>query len=224
MLNFSFIQNTYLNIENRNFHYEENYKLVASLHENNIRLFADIKSEEKGVYKKFLLDINGKIAILNWKNVTTEAFAPRLILNDINNDGIKELIVILTTGSGSDLHIEEVHVFKLCNISEIRVVNPLDIIKEKVHTSIVNKNDGNVLININLDKTKTEIIKNKNYASHWFENVGFGFEIHWRVSNNKLYANVDSQVSPSGYVGTVVIEYGFKDNIFNLENIRFITY
>lgn len=105
-------------------------------------------------------------------------------------------------------------------LKEYTITNSLSIIEEKVTTQI-SKIDKDVLVRIRLNSDEYNIKKSKDYATIWFENVYSGNSIHWRIDSNKLYAYINAQVSPSGYIGTVVIEYNFKNNIFNLNNISF---
>lgn len=53
--------------------------------------------ESNGMYEGFVLEIKGKRQYFDWQNVKNPSFRPQMILKDINHDGGKELIVILTT-------------------------------------------------------------------------------------------------------------------------------
>lgn len=199
----------------------DQYKLLSALPDEGIKLFADSMSQYNGNYKKFMLNVKGKIVYFNWSNIVSDIFSPKMVPADVNDDDVKELVIILTIGTGTDLHIEEVHVLNLSTLEEITVVNPLDIIKEKVKTNII-KNESKVLIILNVGNLKTEITKDKNYTPIWFDNVGFGSEIYWKIERNKLYADVGAQVSPAGYIGVINIEYIFNNNKFIMKNIKFI--
>lgn len=201
----------------------KDYKLIASLPDENIQLFGYGEiSPEKSNYESLLLKTNGKIIHLNWTNLNLPGFEPKLTVSDINNDAIKELVIILIKSSGTELHEEEIHVLNLSTLNEIPIVDPLYIIKEKVNTSIVKKNSDKVIITVEVNNTKTEIIKDENYSPFWFPNIDFGNVIVWRVINNKLYADIGAQITPASFVGTITIEYKFKENMFNMKNINFI--
>lgn len=199
--------------------FSENNKLIASLPKHSVKLFA-INPQQEGVYKGLMLYIDCKWAIFHWKSDSNPTFQPKLHLADLNNDKKNELIIIITTGTGSDIHIEEVHVINPYNFSEIKVANPLDIVKNTVQTTITKRNDD-VFIKITLNK-KTKIIKRKNSdVGFWFENVYFGNLTHYDIKNNLLTVRVGAQVSPSGFVGEVVITYKFLDNKYVLKEIIF---
>lgn len=195
------------------------YKLVASLQNKNVKLFG-LSSQSNDIYDKFLININGKTKYFNWKNVTSETFSPKIILSDINSDNVEELIIILTTGTGSDLHVEDIHIINPNTFREYAINDPLVIIKEHVATKITN-GDKEVLIQIKLNGNEFNIEKQKDYAGSWFEDVYFGNDNHWEVVNKKLYAHIGAQVSPAGYIGIITIEYKFENNEFNLSDISF---
>jgi hypothetical protein len=195
------------------------YNLVASLPGKNIKLFA-LSSLNNDIYDEFLLDVNGKTKAFHWNNVTAIPFAPQLNVNDLNNDNNDELSIILTTGTGSDLHMEDIHILNPITLNEYPITAPLALINEQVNSQIT-KNDKNVLIRIKLKGNEYLITKNISDAGYWFHNVYFGNSLHWRISNNKLYVDVDAQVSPSGFVGTVTIEYKYENAKFILCNISF---
>jgi hypothetical protein len=49
----------------------------------------------------------------------------------------------------------------------------------------------------------------------------FGNSIHWKVIDNKLLAYIDGQVSPSGYIGILTIQYKIENNTFKPDKISF---
>ncbi|MDC3416238.1 hypothetical protein [Aquibacillus salsiterrae] len=72
-------------------------------------------------------------------NVNNPTYYPELSFSDINRDENEEIIVILTTGSGSGVLIQEVHVFHRDGggqIKEIRVEDPVTIAKKNVATEL----------------------------------------------------------------------------------------
>lgn len=195
------------------------YKLIASIPDKNIKLFAST-CQYPDLYDNFLLNINGKEKIYRWESTTSTTFSPKLILSDINNDKVEELIIILTSGTGSDVHIEEIHILDMNNFHEYLIADPLIIINENVSTKITKK-ENDVLIQVKLNDKEYNIKKDKSDAGLWFEDIAFGGMVHWKIIDNKLYTYLDAQVSPSGFIGTIIIRYKFYNNIFNLDNISF---
>ncbi|MGH4139860.1 hypothetical protein [Clostridium sp.] len=52
-------------------------------------------------------------------------------------------------------------------------------------------------------------------------NYSFGNLTHYDIKNNILTVRVGAQVSPSGFVGEVVITYKFLDNKYVLKDTTF---
>lgn len=202
----------------------EDYTLLASLPESKIYLYAmDWKEEDKkqsGVYRDILLDLNGKQRYFPWRVDTNPTFKPQLILSDINADGIKELIVIITTDTGTGILIQEVHVFDVDTYNDIRVMDPIEAVYQNVKTKMTNKN-GLISIIINIKgKTFTTTAKESS-AESWLNDVSFGSHIEYEVVDNKLIARVGAQVSFSLTVGELVMEYAFKNKRMEVTDINY---
>ncbi len=176
--------------------------------------------ESNGMYEGFILDINGKRQYFDWKNVKNPSFEPKMIFNDINQDGDKELVIILTTGTGTGYHTEDIHIINPANFEEIKVELPADIAKEKLDTKIVDDGDRKA-IHITIGDEKTTVYKDKGYAATWFDKVVFKNNYHYSVINNELVVEMGAQVSPAGFIGDIEIEYTFKNGEMRVKTIGF---
>lgn len=202
----------------------KDYKLLSSIPEENIHLYAiDWKEEEikhRGVYREILLDLKGKLHYFPWTVDSGEAFKPRLILSDINNDGVRELIVITTTGTGTGIFIQEVHIFNVDTFTDINVMHPIEVMYQNVKTKIT-KNKDIINITINIKDNIFITTAKESSAGIWSDDVGFGGRIEYDVVDNKLIAKVGAQVSLSLYVGQIKIQYIFKNKRMEPNNITF---
>lgn len=201
------------------------HKLLTSLPEENIYLYAvDWKEEQlkhSGIYKEVLLDIKGKRKYFPcWEVDTAESYKPKLILSDINNDGKKELIVISTSGTGTGVHIDNVHVFNVDTFSDIHVANSIETIYRNVKTNIT-KGNGIVTISINISGNVFTAKAKESSAELWLNDVYFGNRIQYYVADNKLYAKVDAQVGASLFAGETTIDYVFRNKMLDTDNITF---
>ena len=143
--------------------------------------------------------------------------------NDINQDGEKELIILLTTSTGTGVHQEEIHVINPNNFLEVDIENPFNVIEQRVNTKIME--DGkNVVIKIVVNNKETIINMKKEYAVEWFDYVYFAHVIHYQIIDNKLIAEVAAQVSVAGFVGEIEISYMFDDNKYKANTIEFKSY
>lgn len=193
---------------------------VAGVPEAEAKLYPF--QEINGEYDGFILEVKGKRQYFDWKNVSNN-FVPQLLFNDINQDGEKELIIILTTGTGTGFHQEAIHVINPSTFAESDVEDPADIVKQNVNTKI-ELNGDNVAIQIITGDEETMIHKEKGNAGFWFDNVGFRNSYHYEVVNNELLASIRAQVSPGMFVGEIQAAYVFVDDKYKAKTINFIKY
>lgn len=199
-------------------------KIVGSSPEVKAILFAD---EKKGLLTNFKLKIDEETSSFpRWVNVSNPTYYPKLFLNDLNDDGRKEIIIVLTTGTGSGLVEQEVHVFNNIdtNIGEIYeeklVDNPIAIINKNVKTTLTK---SEAIIKIGNEVNKINIEKYGINPKHLFPDIAFGSILKFDVIDNKLNAIVGAKISPAGgYLGDVYITYTFKDNMYQAEQIKFV--
>jgi len=196
-------------------------KVVGQLLEANLTLFA---TEKEGDLTNFKLKVKGETYFFpRWINASNPTYYPELYYSDINNDGKKEIIIVLTTGTGSGIVIQEVHVFHIDNngnLIEILVDNPMSIINKNVKTKL-SKSEATVSIGNEITKINVEELGI--VPSHIFETVALGSIFKFKVINNKLEAIVGAAIAPTGgSLGEIHITYTFKDNMYQAEQIKFI--
>ena len=200
-------------------------KIVGGIPEAGAILYA---TEKEGELTNFKFQVDGSIlSFPKWMSVSNQTYYPQLYYSDINDDGQKEISIVLTTGYGSDVIIQEVHVFnKVKNkygesFKEIPVDHPISIINKNVQTKLTK---SEAIIKIGNDITKVNIEKLGIDPTHIFFNIAFGSVLRFEVLNNKLNAIVGATIGPSGgYLGDIYITYTFKDNGYKIGQIRFIS-
>ena len=200
-------------------------KIVGRIPEANATLYA---TEKEGVLERVLTNFKlqwmGHPKIFpKWTNVINPSYHPELYYSDINNDGKKEIIIVLTIGYGSEDVIQEVHVLHIRDdggLLEILVDNPMAIINKNVK---IEASKTEAIITIGKNTTKINVKELGIVPSHIFENVSIGRTLEFKVINNKLMAIVGATIAPSGgFLGEIHITYTFKDNMYQAEQISFI--
>lgn len=203
--------------------------VVGNLSEDNITLYA---IQKDGELKNFKLESNGTIQYFpTWFNVSNEAYYPKIFYKDINSDGNKELIIVLTTGYGTGNVEQNVHVFNKHKINigedykevfkEVLVDNPLAIILKNVKTTLT-KSEANITIGD--EETVIKIDKMGIPSNHLFQDVDTGNIIKFDVINNELTAIIGAQIAPAGgLIGNFYITYSLKDKMYQLKKIKFIS-
>lgn len=139
---------------------DSDIKLVASVPEEKIYLYALNEEEDKQIlakmYKGLILSINGKKQVFDWETISAISDLPQLNYVDLNGENKKKMAIILSRERGTGIMHQTIHIINPENFMEYKVKNPLAIIKDNVETQIISdrevkvKINGNV-INVNLD-------------------------------------------------------------------------
>ncbi|MDQ0878866.1 hypothetical protein QFZ77_007525 [Paenibacillus sp. V4I3] len=201
---------------------ESKQHAVATLPEAKATLYA---TEREGYYEKFILQINGtNRSFPDWKNVDNPTYAPRLFFNDINHDGKKELVIVLTKDYGTGVLDTEVHVFQstLTNTDEVYeevlVDNPISILLKNVKTRLTAR-EAEIIIGDK--KTLEHIEKFKISPENLFLDVAFGNIVKFSVIDNQLMVSIPGQISPGSFIGAIVITYEYKDKMYQAKKVEY---
>jgi len=89
-----------------------------------------------GRFTDFSLKVGSKKRLLNWENVIDPTLSPQLLLSDINRDGKKELIVILTVSNGIGINTTHIHLLDPPTLKEIPMADA-EAIKAEIGDSFV---------------------------------------------------------------------------------------
>lgn len=192
---------------------------------NNITLCANDGTED-GMYQGITVQTKDKIKAFSWLTVTNPTYAPTINVIDADADGKDEVIIILTTGYGTNVLQQEIHVLNMEDLSEISIQNPIKAINKKA-TSTITKNEGKVNAVIKWDGKVIEKSYYESEAGIWFDEVTFGSIITYEIIDNKITATVPGAVSPSEFPVTAFIEYGSDlkvDTIAILEQNKDVNY
>ncbi|WP_347490002.1 hypothetical protein ABDB91_02270 [Desulfoscipio sp. XC116] len=198
---------------------EENQMELAKT--DDVVLLAN-KQSEGGMFKEITVQTECKSKTFPWVNTSNPTYVPIAHITDVNKDGRKEIVVILTTGTGTGVHLEEIHVLNRENLTEIipGVENPFDAIYKKVGSKI-SKNNGKVNVVVEWDDKKIEKTYNESDAGVWNKGVGFGGFVNYQLHNNNIYAIVPGFATPSLTVVEAIVEYDsdFKARSITVKDI-----
>lgn len=198
--------------------------VVGELPEAKITLFA---KEREGILEKFRLEENGISQHFSfWINVSNETYWPQLINTDINQDGEKELIIILTRGYGTGVINQEIHVLHKIDTNfgnvyrEILVDNPITTLLKKVKMELTK---SHALITIGHHKTEIEIDKLGIEPRNLFSDITTANLLRFEIIDNNLMAIIGAQVSPvGGFIGSFRITYEYKNEMYEAKKIEFV--
>ena len=207
----------------------DDYNKIAKSDNVGVYLYA---KKINGLYTDFIIDFQGHILLKPyWINTTNPTWAPKIIYEDISQDGRKELVIILTKGTGTGVLNREVHIFQIQQQKinnkqdvvpvEVLIDDPIEIILKNVKTGLTSS-----MANIIIGEKKYDIdIQNFGIQpEHLFDDIFFGNIINFEIKNSQLIAMIGGQISPAGgYIGDIEITYKFKDKMYQANSIKFIS-
>ena len=199
--------------------------LLAGLPDDLIYLYGDKKDiDTTGAYDGMYLYIRGMSRYFEWQSIGKESFLPELILRDINDDGQKELIVILTTGEGTGVNQKAVHVINAETFVETSVRDPLTIISAQVSTSI-DQDNGTTTLSIIVNGRRTVVVLSEHAAPEQsMDQAFFGSVVTYELDGTVLKATVPAQISDTLFAGDIVITYAFDANEYIMKTIDYVPY
>ncbi|WP_139311067.1 hypothetical protein [Paenisporosarcina indica] len=203
------------------------YDEIAESDKVGVTLYA---KKMNGLFTDFKIDFQGVILSKPyWMNTTNPTWSPEIIYEDINRDGKKELIIILTKGTGTGVLEREVHVFQIQQQRfdkieievpvEVLVDDPIAILLKNVKTELT---PNKASVSIGDKKYTIDINPLGIQPKHLFGDVYFGNIINFEIKDNQLIAKIGGQISPAGgYIGDIQITYKFKDKMYQAKSIEF---
>lgn len=116
--------------------------IISDVWYENIFLIAD--KVDNMATKNFTVQVGGGELLYNFPNWYNDKFAPKLFYEDINSDGLKDIIVELISGAGVSLATKEIHVLNQVHDPYSRYEEiPVESINDAVKRLVKMKRKGN---------------------------------------------------------------------------------
>lgn len=158
----------------------------------------------------------------NWDFTTITE--PQVYYTDLTGDGKKEAVVIINTGKGTGLTIDEVHVLNSEDLSEINV-QPFEEIISNHFESHITKRGENLDIQVSVQGIEQHfnvVAQDPNVEQ---DHLNFGGVVYYKLANQALTLVLGASVGVSPqYVGDVYITYQFDEtkNEFLAHQMKFV--
>ncbi|MGB4439838.1 MAG: hypothetical protein WBJ13_11600 [Sedimentibacter sp.] len=182
---------------------------------NEVAIYANEKNDTGSSYEELTVETKNINKTFPWKNATNPSYAPIINIADVDNDTKDEIIILLTTGYGTGVHVQEIHILNVEDLIEIDIEDPIEAINNTV-TSSITKSEDKVNIVIKCDGNTIEKSYDKSYAGIWNEKIAFGAIVTYEIVNNRIIAKVPGAMSPSGLPITAVLEYDENLKVINI--------
>lgn len=185
--------------------------------------------EEGGLFHQAILQADGRFAAYGWTGSTAEASPPQLYVQDVNRDGVKEAVVILTVMSGTGTEVQNIHIVNLETLAEVPVEDAGHFVQSQA-SSKVDAGDGQHPVKIEVtfrgQRTLLDLKPSDFYddPSHFYSTLDFTSYVVYDTSLNELRATVSGSVSPSEFVGDFELVYRFEEGRFQIDQATFVPY
>ncbi|WP_281869962.1 copper amine oxidase N-terminal domain-containing protein [Brevibacillus parabrevis] len=198
-------------------------KMIASIPEEEIYLYALNKDKNNNMYKDLIVSMNGVKKVFDWETIAKIEDLPQLHYLDLNHDQKKELVIILSKGHGTGFSSKTIHVVNPENFTEYHVENPLDIIKNNVTTKIISDNEVEIKIGETVSHIKLKDIpfELSQLSPEKISKISYENYIDYEISSNTIKVIVGVEGDYLKYIGDIKIEYDFTDSKFKMKDISF---
>jgi hypothetical protein len=198
------------------------YKQVALLRSANIELMA---KEEYGWLRDFQLRVGKRTQNFpEWENVLlSEKTRPRMYSLDVTGDGMEEIIVFLIKARGDGLYKNEVHVLEKTEdhektpVREILIEDPRAVILKNMDVKETDKGVELVVDKIHAFIPSGELKKNKQKV-----HLSIDHFLKYIIEKNRLKAILLLERQSGEYLGSLIVEYEYKNGILEGRHIDFI--
>lgn len=201
--------------------------IISDVWYENIFLIAD--KVDSMATKNFTVQVGGGVdsvggeLFYNFPNWTNEKFAPKLFYEDINGDGLRDIIVSLISGAGSGISTKEIHVLNQIHDPDRRYEEvPVEFIEDAVKRLVKMKRKGNeITIQSGKKKYVVDYIKFGYQTSDSSPAVG-SWE-NYQPEHGVLYGDTRVFVNiPEASIGELKVKYGWDGKMYKAESIEFI--
>lgn len=200
--------------------------IISNVWYENIFLIAD-KADGMAT-KNFTVQIGGGVDSVgdellynfpNWYNVK---FAPILFYEDINSDGLNDIIVALISGAGSGISTEEIHVLNQVHDPDRRYEEvPVESINDAVNQFVKMKRKGNAIV-IQIGEKKYIVDYSKFGYYTPANSPGVGSIEDYKPENGVLYGYTTVFVSiPEASIGSLKVKYYWDGKMYKAESVTF---
>ncbi|GAA0136897.1 hypothetical protein YSY43_37380 [Paenibacillus sp. YSY-4.3] len=197
-----------------------NDSLIHLVKANDVIISAS-KHTDSDVFKGLIVQVDQLSEHFDWTNVTNKTYYPVVHIADINGDDQNEIVIILTTGYGTGMNEQEIHVLNKEDLTELSLEDPLLAIKDEVTSEILHEQDQvKVVVKTDTDNVEQNYLESD--AVLWNEEVSFGSVIGYSAADGVITATVPGSVSPAAFTVNAILEYGsdLKVRSISLEPIE----
>ncbi|MEK3982416.1 M56 family metallopeptidase [Paenibacillus sp. FSL K6-3166] len=162
---------------------------------------------EHALLHEVTVDVRGEVnRTFLWDAGEDETRPPSIEEADLNGDGIKEIFIRITTGTGTGLSMSEIHVLRPDTLEELVVEDPVEALNRRLKSSITHRNN-HTYVSAELDgKHLTKVYDHTEGA--WGKKIGFGAVVSYELEGDRIVARLAGAASISEFPLEVIVIYG----------------
>lgn len=195
--------------------------LVAGNDKEGVYLYAT-PHPNNDLYTNFHVKIGGEVVeTYGWEVSMREERQPELHVVDLNQDGIKEIVVILTLGTGTFVVQKEAHILqKVETYLGQKAFVEMDI-DDPVHT---------ILRNFRITATAKSIkiagqgnswkAENKCKETYYLHRFPLDQSVNWKIEGNNLVAHVGLPITYNCVPAGFILKYKQTGEIYTAKKIK----
>lgn len=199
--------------------------LAVAPEDSSVNLYAVNPSQ--GLFRSAVLEIGQQHRTFGWSGSADISTAPQLYYKDVNGDGVREAVVIITRASGTGVELQELHIVNAQTMEEYVVESATDAVSRRVQ-SLVELRDHNqqVHIAVTIDGATTYTMDPKVSAfyddpSQFTKQLDFNSVVIYDAEQSSLRATLSGSVSPTEFVGDLKLKYVYEHGRFQVGPIEF---
>lgn len=196
--------------------------IISDVWYENIFLIAD--KVNSIATKNFTVQVGGGVDSVggeltyNFPNWSNSKFAPKLFYEDINSDGLKDVIVALISGAGSGISTKEIHVLNQVHDPYRRYQEvPVESINDAVQRLVKLEQKGNEITAL-IGKKKYVVDYTKFGYQTPVNPPGVGAIENYEPYNGILYGTTNVFVTiPEALIGNIKVRYTWDGKMYRAE-------
>jgi hypothetical protein len=199
---------------------EGNQTLVVGDEKEGVFIYAT-PNEAEGIFTNFMVKIGGELVeTYSWEIEMREERLPELHVIDLNSDGEKEVVVILTIGTGPWVVQKAAHIIQMVETpnglayEEMDIDNPVHTIERDFEITATDK-----MIKV-VGRGHTWKGKNPCGKTLYRHRFPLSQSVNWKVDGNKLVSKVGLTVTYNCVPASFVLQYKQKGEIYIAKQIK----
>lgn len=179
--------------------------VIAEMKKEKVYLYYDKKYS--GMLQGFYLKSGNKTKHFDWSSIDKDAFYPEIKILNKNY-----IAVICTTGEGTEVNVQELHIINRSNLKTVAFENPANVVKSKVKFNIQAPD-----VSVKIDNNTWSASYGDIDKAHFSKAVGYENMIRYDVQSDYFTVKLAAQITPAVFMGEVEIQYYLnekKDTFF----------